>query len=66
MEAKNPKLIELWKKVREARKFLNYTQGELAKETGIDRSYISMIEKGITNPSYLKIKILEEVLDVKF
>jgi len=25
-----------------------------------------MIEKGITNPSYLKIKILEEVLDVKF
>jgi len=66
MEAINPKLIELWKKVRKARKFLNYTQEELAKETWIDRSYISTIEKGVTNPSYLKIKKLEEVLWDKF
>lgn len=66
MEKLNPELVELWKRVKKARKELSYTQVELAKETWIDRTYISMIESWITNPSYLKLKKLEEVLGGKF
>lgn len=66
MEELNPKLVELWEKVKKARKYFWYTQVELAKETWIDRTYISMIEKWATNPSYLKVKKLEEVLGDKF
>jgi len=29
----------------------NYTQEEVAQETGVTKDYISMIERGIRNPS---------------
>lgn len=37
--------------VLEARKRAKITQEELARRIGADKSYISRIEKGITNPS---------------
>ncbi|MDD4192604.1 MAG: helix-turn-helix transcriptional regulator [Mangrovibacterium sp.] len=35
----------------DARKNARITQGELAKRIGVDKSYISRIEKGVTTPS---------------
>lgn len=66
MQKINPELLELWKRVKKARKELSYTQLELAKETWIDRTYIGMIESWVTNVSYLKLKKLEEILGERF
>ena len=38
-------------KIKEARKEKGFTQEELAKRIGANKSYISRIEKGITVPS---------------
>lgn len=37
--------------MRELRIKNNFTQEEVAKETGVTKDYISMLERGIRNPS---------------
>jgi transcriptional regulator with XRE-family HTH domain len=51
-------------RVREARKMLNISQEELGFRTGLDRTYISGIERGVRNPSLKNINKLAKSLKV--
>lgn len=51
--------------LREARKAENLSQEALALEIGIDRTYISGIERGVRNPSLDVIVKLAERVGVK-
>lgn len=57
-------------KMRDARNELHYSQAELAKEVGVSRQTINMIENGDYNPTIqlcLKIcKVLKKTLDELF
>lgn len=55
-------LIELWENIKVARKKAKISQFELAEKTWIDRSYISMVERGETNITYLKLKKISDEL----
>ena len=46
--------------LEEARKYLNISQVELSKKTGIIQADISRIERGIANPSISILKRLAE------
>lgn len=59
-------LVELWDKIQKARKNAKISQSDLSKKTGIDRSYISMVERWETNITYLKLKKISEELGVDF
>lgn len=50
--------------VRHARKALGVSQEELGLEIGIDRTYISGIERGVRNPSLDVIIKLSEHLNI--
>jgi len=45
----------LGKRVREIRLSLNLSQEKLAENCGLDRTYISLIERGKRNPSYINL-----------
>lgn len=49
------RLLLLWNKIKARREELKLSQSELAKKSNIDRSYISMVERGETNVTYLKL-----------
>ena len=51
-------------RVREARKTLSISQEELSFRTGLDRTYISGIERGVRNPSLKNINKLAKALKV--
>lgn len=54
--------IILGTNLREARKAANLSQEALALEIGIDRTYISGIERGVRNPSLdVIVKLAERV-----
>ena len=59
------KLIELGTRIRNFRKELGLSQEELAFRCGFDRTYISMLERGKRNPSYLNILKLSKGLNIK-
>ena len=59
-------LIELWEKIKRKRKKLKLSQSDLSEKTWIDRSYISMVERGETNITFLKLKKIGEVLSEEF
>ncbi len=40
------------------------SQGNVAKKMGVDRTYISGLERGKRNPSLLSLKKLAKALDV--
>jgi transcriptional regulator with XRE-family HTH domain len=44
--------------VKAARLMVNFSQEELADEAGIDRTYVSGVERGVRNPS---IKVLAKL-----
>jgi transcriptional regulator with XRE-family HTH domain len=44
--------------VKAARLLVNFSQEELADEAGIDRTYVSGVERGVRNPS---IKVLAKL-----
>ncbi|MGB9856798.1 MAG: helix-turn-helix domain-containing protein [Dictyoglomaceae bacterium] len=50
--------MNVGKKIRELRKERNLTLEELSKRTGLSLSYISLIERGLKNPS---LKALEKI-----
>lgn len=51
--------------VRSHRLLLGVSQEELAHQAGLHRTYISMLERGIRNPSLTVILQLAQALDVK-
>ena len=55
---------KLGKKVRELRTSHNLTQERLGEITGLDRTYISGIERGVRNPSLRNIEKLAKALKV--
>jgi len=67
MEKTNREILEdLWAKIKEARKALKMNQAELAEKIWIDRGYISMVEKGKTNITFLKLKKMCDELWIDF
>ncbi len=50
--------------VRALRSTLKLSQEELAFRAGLDRSYISLIERGMGNPSILAVARISEALGV--
>ena len=56
-------LIPLADAVRQRREHLGLSQEKLAEKCGFDRTYISMIERGKRNPSFLNLLKLADGLD---
>ena len=48
--------------LREARKAHGLSQEQLAFECGLDRSYVSLVERGVQSPTIRKLFRLAEVL----
>jgi transcriptional regulator with XRE-family HTH domain len=57
-------LNSLGTKLRTHRLQKNYSQEKFAELTELDRTYISGLERGKRNPSYLIIKRLCDVLEI--
>lgn len=53
------------KKIRQLRIDCGYSQERLGEITGLDRTYISGIERGVRNPSLKNIEKLAKALSVK-
>lgn len=51
--------------VRNRRKFLHLSQEELALRAGVDRTYVSQIERRVSNPSLLILSRLSDVLQME-
>lgn len=56
---------KLGKKVRELRKALGWSQENLEEYSGLHRTYISDIERGIRNPSLKSLEKLAKALKIK-
>lgn len=52
------------KRVRELRKKRKLSQEQLAEEDGLDRSFMSGIERGVENPTLYTIQAVAEDLGV--
>ena len=52
---KNPDLVAFGQNIVALRKSKELTQEELAESSELDASYISGIERGVRNPSYLSL-----------
>lgn len=50
--------------VREFREKAGFSQERLSAECGFDRTYISRVERGIINPTVIRLWKIAEVLDV--
>jgi len=59
------KLIELGTRIRNFRNELGLSQEGLAFRCGFDRTYISMLERGKRNPSYLNLLKLSKGLNIE-
>jgi transcriptional regulator with XRE-family HTH domain len=54
------------KAIRIARSIADLTQGELADRSGLDRSYLSLIEGGRRKPSIEALERIAEALEIPF
>ncbi len=63
MKNQEKKLIYFGDIVREHRKRLKLSQEQLASNCGFDRTYISLIERGLRNISFLNILKLAKGLE---
>ncbi|TAL29310.1 MAG: XRE family transcriptional regulator [Alphaproteobacteria bacterium] len=50
--------------IRRRRNDLGLSQEDLAEKCGFDRTYISMLERGKRNPSFLNLLRLSEGLEI--
>ena len=57
-------LIKLGDKLRTFRLKCNFSQEKLAEITNLDRTYISSLERGKRNPSFLILKKLAACLGI--
>lgn len=60
----HPALKRLGERIRQLRSAKNWTQEDLAGECGFDRSYVSGLEVGRRNPTYLKLLKLAKTLGI--
>ncbi|MBF4218418.1 helix-turn-helix domain-containing protein [Vibrio anguillarum] len=58
-------LVSLGLRVRKYREVLNLSQSELARVSGLHRSYIVSVEKGERNISYINLVRLAGALNIK-
>jgi len=56
--------IAFGKVLRGFRKDKKYSQERLALESGLDRTYISLLERGLRQPSLTSILQLSKALDI--
>jgi transcriptional regulator with XRE-family HTH domain len=56
---------KLGKKVRELRIEKHWTQEKLGEHSGLDRTYISDIERGVRNPSLKSLEKLAKALKIR-
>lgn len=56
---------KLGKKIRQLRTDAGYSQERLGEITGLDRTYISGVERGVRNPSLKNIEKLAKALKVR-
>lgn len=50
---------------RKAREEANLTQADVASKVGMDLNYYARIERGVGNPSFLKMYSIMKALDLK-
>jgi len=55
---------KLGEKIRERRKELGWSQEDLSNKTGLDRTYISGIERGLRNPALKNLNKLANALKI--
>lgn len=60
----NKELITLGQRIKELRTESEITQEKLAEKCNFDRTYISLLERGKRNPSYLNLIKLCHGLDI--
>lgn len=60
----HPALKRLGERIRQLRQAKKWTQEDLAGECGFDRSYVSGLEFGRRNPTYLKLLKLAKSLGI--
>lgn len=64
MDMKSESLRRLGKRIRKLRLQQGYSQEKLAEKCGFDRTYISLIERGRRNPSFVNLMKLAKGLDI--
>ncbi|ATX62793.1 MULTISPECIES: helix-turn-helix domain-containing protein [Yersinia] len=62
---KNELRIKFGKRVRELRKERGWSQEEFADRCGLDRTYVSGIERGVRNPTLEIIGMISSGLNVE-
>jgi transcriptional regulator with XRE-family HTH domain len=62
--ANDPVLVAFGAAVRQARTEQSISQEELAHRAGLDRSYLSSIERGAQNPGLIAISRIAMALDL--
>lgn len=50
--------------LREARNSAGYSQEKLALEAGLDRTYISLLERGLRTPSLYTVMLISDFLNI--
>ncbi len=63
--ARTSVLQKLGKNVQQYRKEAGLTQEQLGNATGLDRGYISGVERAVRNPSIKSLEKIAKVLKVK-
>lgn len=63
-DTEKQQLLKLGSLLRFYRLQKNFSQEKLSELTELDRTYISGLERGLRNPSFLIIKKLSDVLDI--
>ena len=64
LKTKDEALTLLGRKLKMYRLSINLSQEKFAELTGLDRTYISGLERGLRNPSFLIIKKIIFVLKI--
>lgn len=60
----NKESVKLGKNLKQIRTEKDISQGDIAKELGVDRGFISTIENGKTNPTLATISKLAKAVGV--
>ena len=58
-------LKKLGERIKQLRKEAGISQEKLAELAGLDRTYISGLERGLRNPSYLVLQRIAKELNIK-
>ena len=65
MRKKHPALIKIGQRIRDLRKAKGFSQESFAYEVGLDRTYMSGIERGERNIAAINIIRIAKVLKVE-